>query len=184
MELNQSAIEELAMSPAVLQQMFEDRARAEIVANAVRLLNEALLLDREGISKLLRSSEIVRDRFDHHPKFLVRDYWGDSGLTAMTAFGLINSLLGLAGGRGLIIMDVDDDTDEIIMFRARDMLELNQSTIAFLNTAAIREKYAEQLRNIANSAQPANVSGEIDAEAVKKVREKLAIERRWYDGNA
>jgi hypothetical protein len=118
MELNQSAIEELARPSVVLQQVFEDRARAEIVANAVMLLNEALLLDREGISKPLRSSEIVSDRFDHHPEFLVRERWDDAAITEMTTFGLINSLIGLIGGRGSVIMEVDDQTDEIIKFGA------------------------------------------------------------------
>jgi hypothetical protein len=96
-----------------------DSQRIAIATNAVNLLNEALLLDREGISRLLKALEMVSDRFDRHPNFLVRDYWGDDEVTAMTPFGLFNSLIGLVDGRGLIIMEVDDQTDEIIKFSVR-----------------------------------------------------------------
>ena len=136
-----------------------DSQRIVIATNAVNLLNEALLLDREGISRLLKALEMVSDRFDRHPNFhrlenalrksrpimvrdydrfdrhpnfhrlenalrksrpiMVRDYWGDNEVTAMTPFGLFNSLIGLVDGRGLIIMEVDDQTDEIIKFSVR-----------------------------------------------------------------
>jgi hypothetical protein len=120
MELNQSTIEELARSSVVLRQIFEDKARADIVANAVRLLNEALLLDRSAVSALVKGFELTSPDFLNDREFIVSEWdWPGEPKSSMSVLGLINSLLGfgLSGGSGIMIDESPDG--KIIRFRVR-----------------------------------------------------------------
>ena len=101
---------------------YDRRPDMAAVERAVRVLNEALLLDREAIEKLFAFRVNVNQELGAHPTIQVASaHPGAQGLT-LGAIGLINGLFGAdAESWGFICMDVDDnDHTKILRFSVRN----------------------------------------------------------------